>query len=115
MSVLLVFVFSLIPALIAGSKGRNAVGYYILSLIISPLIVTIIVLCLKNLDDPRVTRTYDNSRNNENDAVNTTLASDSVNSSATCGNSCEYCGSKLVEGDEYCSNCGAKVIANVRE
>ena len=41
--------WAIIPAVIAGKKGRNAIGYYFLSFLITPLITTIIVICLKNL------------------------------------------------------------------
>ena len=56
-SVIGLLLWPLLPAFIAKKKGRSALGYYFLSWLISPLIVTIIVLCLRNLNDYSVSTT----------------------------------------------------------
>ena len=40
-------VLCIIPAAIASSKGRNGVGWFFLSLVISPLIAGVIISCMK--------------------------------------------------------------------
>lgn len=45
-----VILWSLIPGFIALKKRRSFWGYFFLSFLITPLITTIIVLCLKNLN-----------------------------------------------------------------
>ena len=42
--------WALLPGFIAKKKGRSFLGYFLLSLVISPLITTIIVLCLSDLN-----------------------------------------------------------------
>ena len=42
--------WALIPGFIAKHKGRSFAGYYFLSFLITPLVTTIITLCLKNLN-----------------------------------------------------------------
>jgi hypothetical protein len=41
------FIFSIIVAVIARSKGRSGPGWFVLSLVISPLLACILVLALK--------------------------------------------------------------------
>jgi len=38
----------IIPGAIAGSKGRSFIGFFFLGVIISPLIASIIILCMKS-------------------------------------------------------------------
>ena len=42
--------WALLPATIARKKGRSFAAYYFLSFVISPLVTTIIILCLKPLN-----------------------------------------------------------------
>ena len=42
--------WALIPGFIAKKKGRSFVAYYFLSFVITPLVTTIIILCLRKLD-----------------------------------------------------------------
>ena len=42
--------FALIPGFIARKRGRSFWGYFFLSFILTPLITTIIVLCIENLN-----------------------------------------------------------------
>ncbi len=44
--------WALIPGFIAKKKGRSFAGYFLLSFLITPLITTIVTLCVKNLSSP---------------------------------------------------------------
>lgn len=44
---------ALIPGLIASKKGRSFIGWYIFSVLLSPLIGLIVVLCLGESDEKR--------------------------------------------------------------
>ena len=44
--------WALIPGFIAKKKGRSFAGYFFLSFLITPLITTIVTLCVKNLNSP---------------------------------------------------------------
>ena len=65
-AVIILVLWSFVPAIIAVKKGRSCIGFFFLSLLISPLITTIIVLCLKskkagrNGDKPQSSHTSDN-------------------------------------------------------
>ncbi len=48
-SIVGVLLWALVPGFIAMAKGRSFLGYYFLSLLITPLITMIITLCLSNL------------------------------------------------------------------
>lgn len=49
-SIIGIALWALIPGFIARKKGRGFLGYYFLSFVITPLITTIITLCLSNLN-----------------------------------------------------------------
>ncbi len=49
-SIIGIALWALIPGFIARKKGRSFLGYYFLSFVITPLITTIITLCLSNLN-----------------------------------------------------------------
>jgi hypothetical protein len=44
---------ALIPGFIASKKGRSFIGWYIFSVLLSPLIGLIVVLCLGESDEKR--------------------------------------------------------------
>ncbi|MBR3016773.1 MAG: hypothetical protein IKH57_06800 [Clostridia bacterium] len=49
-SIIGIALWALIPGFIARKKGRSFLGHYFLSFVITPLITTIITLCLSNLN-----------------------------------------------------------------
>lgn len=49
-SIIGIALWSLIPGFIAKHKGRSFVGYYFLGFLITPLISTIVTICLSNLN-----------------------------------------------------------------
>jgi hypothetical protein len=56
MEILLVglwFLFAVVPAILAYQKGRNAVGWFVLALVISPLLALLFVAVLPNLYERR--------------------------------------------------------------
>jgi len=46
-------VFSIVAGIIAGAKGRSGFGYFLLSLILSPLIGLILAAALPRIDQPQ--------------------------------------------------------------
>ena len=61
---------ALIPGFIASKKGRSFIGWYIFSVLLSPLIGLIVVLCLGESDEKRRERIIEeekirNSERNE--------------------------------------------------
>lgn len=54
--VLLLLLLALIPGFIASKKGRSFIGWYIFSVLLSPLIGLIVVLCLGESDEKRKER-----------------------------------------------------------
>lgn len=53
---LLLLLLALIPGFIASKKGRSFIGWYIFSILLSPLIGLIVVLCLGESDEKRKER-----------------------------------------------------------
>lgn len=47
-SILGIILWSLLPGFIASKKGRSFIGYFLLSFVLTPLVTTIITLCLSN-------------------------------------------------------------------
>lgn len=58
--VLLWFGFAFIVAIAAGSRGRSGAGWFMLAVIISPLIALIVVLVMPNLRNEELLRRHSN-------------------------------------------------------
>lgn len=117
------FFLSFIPAIIADKKGRNCALYFVLSLITSPLIMLIFVLCLSRKKTDDVNR----SQKPGSAGINCTSESTTVGKEPyplyigeTAADEkalqthkkdvfCKTCGAKLIEGSNYCNNCGTRV------
>ena len=56
MVIILFLLFALIPGIIASKKGRSFIGWYIFSILLSPLIGLIVILCLGESDEKRKER-----------------------------------------------------------
>lgn len=128
-----IVLWALVPGFIAKKKGRSFWGYYFLSFLISPLISTIVTLCVHKVDQMPVLKEYssktspeqvpvhDTASNTDIDTVNVSV--ESYTESAQSNNSlynpninvahkisyCRHCGYKLIEDSEFCSNCGTRV------
>ena len=123
--------WALIPGFIAKKKGRSFWGYYFLSFLITPLITMIITACLKNIS-------YETNHLNENSVIESTDISESATTTPVSLQSeqslqdvfneetvqapetkkiqyCRRCGFRLIEGSEFCSNCGNKIESEVLE
>ncbi len=85
--------WALIPGFIAKKKGRNFWGYYFLSFLISPLITTIIALCISNI-----------SEKNEKE----TASSDIDNIEII--RFCRKCGEQLIDNSNFCRKCGTEIL-----
>jgi hypothetical protein len=126
--------WALIPGFIAKKKGRNFWGYYFLSFLITPLITIIITVCLKNISselnhssdsDIEVTSVPVAHETNSSIPGNISTSVALSNTQSLSENSCpeppdqmlacrkiQYCrrcGFKLIDGSEFCSNCGNKI------
>lgn len=126
--------WALIPGFIAKKKGRTFWGYYFLSFLITPLITMIITVCLKNISGE-----LNHSSDSVNEATSVPVAHeingsipDSTSTPIVLSNTqslsenrcteppcqmlvcrkiqyCRRCGFKLIDGSEFCSNCGNKI------
>lgn len=126
--------WALIPGFIAKKKGRSFWGYYFLSFLITPLVTMIITACLKNISSES-----DNSSDSIIETASVPVAPEIEKSipestsipaalqstqslSENSGTEvpvqvpvsrkiqyCRLCGFKLVDGSEFCSNCGNKI------
>ena len=57
MAILIAFLLiGLVPAFIAKNKGRSFMGWYVISILLSPLIGLIAILCLGESDEMRKQR-----------------------------------------------------------
>jgi hypothetical protein len=132
--------WALIPGFIAKKKGRSFWGYYFLSFLITPLITMIITACLKNISGesdhssdsvidtttapvaPEINRSIP-----ESTSIPAALPS-SQSLSEDSGTEpkvqmpvirkiqyCRRCGFKLIDGSEFCSNCGNKIESENEE
>lgn len=126
--------WALIPGFIAKKKGRSFWGYYFLSFLITPLVTMIITACLKNISGES-----DHSSDSVIETTSVPVASEinksmiestsnpivlpSTPSLSENGGTeppvqmpvsrriqyCRRCGFKLINGSEFCSNCGNKI------
>lgn len=125
--------WAVLPGYIAEGKGRSFWGFYFLSFLISPLVTTIIALCLskeKKVFVP-VTPPQHETQVPPDAAWKCSCGryhpkyvsscvcgrSRSDNAKATTGNTaaaqkscfCRKCGSKLLGDSQFCDKCGTKV------
>lgn len=114
--------WALLPGFIAKKKGRSFLAYYLFSFVITPLITTIITLCLSKKTEeaaPSSTReTIIETKKMPSDEV---AGQDSAGQNANDDISneeptsprrimyCRRCGRKLIEGSEFCSKCGNQI------
>lgn len=114
--------WALLPGFIAKKKGRNFWAYYFLSFIITPLITTIITLCLR-----RVSEELKNAPASSELPISKSISSDLSDGSINIVQDdstvsqrleeayprkiryCRRCGNKLIEGSVFCSNCGNEI------
>ena len=93
--------WALIPGFIAKNKRRNALAYYLLSFIITPLLTMIITICL-----PKKT---------EFDCVKPTQipfdeSVDVFDESDDKICFCRKCGEKLLDRSNFCRKCGTEIV-----
>ncbi len=64
---ILIALWALIPGFIARHKGRSFFGYFFLSFLITPILCTVIILCLKRIvpDDEESNPTQSNDSNDK--------------------------------------------------
>lgn len=127
--------WALIPGFIAKKKGRSFWGYYFLSFLITPIVTIIITACLKNISgeadhsDENVIEMADTSETTE---INRALPENNISAPVLLSSNkppkddsiegsvdqapvsrkiqyCRRCGFKLVDGSEFCSNCGTQI------
>ncbi|HUM84357.1 MAG TPA: zinc ribbon domain-containing protein [Lachnospiraceae bacterium] len=132
--------WALIPGFIAKKKGRSFWGYYFLSFLITPLITMIITACLKNISGesdhssnsviettsvpvvPEINRSIPESTSipaalpstqslNENGDTEPSIQMPVIRKIQYC----RRCGFKLIDGSEFCSNCGNKIESEDEE
>lgn len=122
-SLIWIILWALLPGFIAHKKGRNFWIYFLLSFFISPLITTIITLCLSKINtgletvsaaenQPKLARTANSTENylstNIGDNKNGTSQM-AINRNLSKVIYCRRCGKKLIEGSKFCSNCGNEI------
>ena len=94
-----VLLWSLIPGVMAQKRGRSFVKYYLLSLLISPLVTTIIVALLSNISKEPILYTAPPSPNVGGDSY---------------VELCENCGADITNDADKCHICGyAKNISPI--
>ena len=123
-----ILLFALIPGFIARKKGRSFLGYYLLSLVITPLITFIITLCLSNLNPPKPAEqgvvmpveelpspvdeqkiTLATTKSEIDLPSQIVPTSNENNSSLPHKRFCKHCGFELLEGSIFCSKCGISI------
>ena len=109
---------ALLPGFIAKKKGRSFWAYYLLSFVITPLITTIITLCLSKIKEEEQPVVQSEVEVVERTIVaeSTEIKPEEISSRSEVSNEvprkimyCRRCGSKLIEGSEFCSNCGISI------
>ena len=101
-----VALFALIPGFIANAKGRSFWVHFILSFIFSPLLGTILVLCLKRVPTEQHTSvTYNNYYPTNHHPENSTPHTAKQKNVLYCSN----CGAQIAEDSVFCCYCGSKV------
>ena len=98
--------WALIPAFMAKKKGRSFLGFYVLSLLISPLITMIIAACVsnKNADAEQPV----NGTENGSDLPDNVPVQVEQTPAAGAGRYCPNCGSSIPEDSKFCGNCGTR-------
>lgn len=117
-SIIGIALWALLPGFIAKKKGRSFWAYYLLSFVITPLITTIITLCLSKIkkEEPPAVQPEATVVEKTTVADSTAIKPEVISSSSEVNNVvprkmmyCRRCGSKLIEGSEFCSSCGNKI------
>lgn len=108
-TVVAMLLWALIPGFMAQKKGRSFIGYYLLSLLISPLITIIIVACLKNLNQtPPPPNSYDPNTQYSGDGYEPNAGGNAdEQSTQPSAKFCSNCGEKVT--GLYCSRCGQRI------
>ena len=97
--------WALIPGFIAKKKGRSFLGYYLLSFLITPLITMIITLCVSDLNEENKVTVIDMTTK---EILNNSPENNIIE--APKKNWCRYCGHIINPGDNFCGNCGKRII-----
>lgn len=117
-SIIGIALWALLPGFIAKKKGRSFWAYYLLSFVITPLITTIITLCLSKIKEEEQPVVQSEAEVVERTIVaeSTEIKPEEISSRSEVSNEvprkimyCRRCGSKLIEGSEFCSNCGISI------
>lgn len=117
-SIIGIALWALLPGFIAKKKGRSFWAYYLLSFVITPLITTIITLCLSKIKEEEQPVVQSEVEVVERTIVaeSTEIKTEEISSRSEVSNEvprkimyCRRCGSKLIEGSEFCSNCGISI------
>ena len=117
-SIIGIALWALLPGFIAKKKGRSFWAYYLLSFVITPLITTIITLCLSKIKEEEQPVVQSEVEVVERTIVaeSTEIKPEEISSRSEVSNEvprkimyCRRCGSKLIEGSEFCSSCGNKI------
>ena len=126
--------WALIPGFIAKKKGRSFWGYYFLSFLITPLVTMIITVCLKTISGepyhssgsvietsavpvaPEISRSLHESTSSSvllpsNQSLGENSVDEPIEQTPVARKIqyCRRCGFKLIDGSEFCSNCGTKI------
>lgn len=80
------FAFAVVVAVAAGSRGRSWLGWFLLSLVISPLLTLILVLVLPSIKDRATPETHVR---------------------------CPDCRELVLIGAKVCKHCGAKLTGDI--
>ena len=141
-SIIILLLLAIVPAAWANKKGHSAIVYYILSLVLSPLISTIIVACLNdknNMDLPTSDKQDENNPKEKNIEMVTQKSSDNepiernqervYPPSVTFGGGednlahqsegsiqrlyCRKCGKEINPDASFCRFCGTKTLSHV--
>lgn len=97
-----------VPGIIAHKKGRSFIGFSALSLVVSPLIATIVALCA------RAGKSKESEQASEDNAglSEANTEKDIVQPSACL---CPKCGFEIIEGSDFCSHCGVRLAPVTNE
>lgn len=119
--------WALLPGFIAKKKGRNFWGYYFLSFLITPLLTTIITVCLANLSqskndkgqvkgkettvvEPQVVREISDMADGSETIETWGRSPDTQSVSAPRKiRFCRRCGFELIDTSKFCSRCGNEI------
>lgn len=101
------FLFSIVAGIIAGSRGRSGIGYFALSVVLSPLVGIILAAAMPSLAKP-ATATTDGTAANPADYVSCPACRELVRWDAS---KCKHCGTALTPQDRAMRASGPGVSA----